>query len=72
EEHRARRFVVLVIPAWAAGPELEGARVAATRRLEEDGVEAAFQEQQRLRAARDEADRRLAALLESDSEAKAG
>jgi hypothetical protein len=41
---------------------------AATARLKESGDQAAFDEQQRLRSARDEADRQLAALLESDAE----
>jgi hypothetical protein len=40
---------------------------AATARLKEEGDEAAFQEQQRLRAARDEADRQLAALIEANA-----
>jgi DNA primase len=40
---------------------------AATARLKEQGDEAAFEEQQRLRAARDEADRQLAALIESQA-----
>ena len=40
---------------------------AATERLKEFGDEAAFQEQQRLREARDEAERQLAALMEGDA-----
>jgi hypothetical protein len=39
---------------------------AATERLKELGDEAAFVEQQRLREARDEAERQLAALMEGD------
>jgi aspartate aminotransferase-like enzyme len=49
----------------AAQPGLYAALDAATARLKEEGDEAAFQEQQRLRAARDEAERQLAALIES-------
>jgi DNA primase len=63
---RARRDLVLVIETLAARPGLDAALAAATARLKEKGEEAAFVEQQRLRAARDEADNRLAMLIESD------
>jgi hypothetical protein len=61
------RDLVLAIETLAARPGLDAALEAATARLKEDGDEAAFQEQQRLRAARDEADRQLAALVESEA-----
>jgi DNA primase len=64
DPERASRDLVLVIDTLAAGPGLQAALDAATARLKEDGDEAAFQEQQRLRTARDEADRQLAALIE--------
>jgi DNA primase len=64
EPERASRDLVLVIDTLAAQPGLSAALEAATARLKEEGDEAAFQEQQRLRAARDEAERQLAALLE--------
>ena len=64
DPERARRDLVLVIDTLAAQPALDAAMEAATRRLEEDGDEAAFLEQQRLRAAREETDRQLAALIE--------
>ncbi|MBA3676250.1 MAG: DNA primase [Sphingosinicella sp.] len=67
DPERACRDLVLVIETLAARPGLDAAMEAATARLKEAGDEAAFQEQQRLRAARDEADRQLAALLESDA-----
>ena len=67
EPERARRDLVLMIDTLAAQPGLYAALDAATARLKEEGDEAAFQEQQRLRAARDEADRRLAALIEGGS-----
>jgi DNA primase len=65
DPERACRDLVLVIDTLAAQPGLHAALDAATARLEEQGDEAAFREQQRLRAARDEAERRLAALIES-------
>ncbi|HEY0626861.1 MAG TPA: DNA primase [Allosphingosinicella sp.] len=65
DPERARRDLVLVIETLAARPGLDAAMEAATARLKETGDEAAFQEQQRLRTARDEADRQLAALLEA-------
>jgi DNA primase len=67
DPERARRDLVLVIDTLAAQPGLDAAMAAATRRLKEEGDEAAFREQQRLRAAREEIDRQLAALIESGS-----
>jgi DNA primase len=68
DPERARRDLVLVIDTLAARPGLDAALEAATARLKEEGDEAAFQEQQRLRAARDEADRQLGALIEGDAD----
>jgi DNA primase len=65
DPERASRDLVLVIDTLAAQPGLYAALDAATARLKEEGDEAAFQEQQRLRAARDEAERQLAALIEA-------
>jgi DNA primase len=65
DPERACRDLVLVIDTLAAQPGLHAALDAATARLKEQGDEAAFLEQQRLRTARDEAERRLAALIES-------
>ncbi len=62
---RARRDLVLAIETLAARPGLDAALEAATMRLKDEGDDAAFQEQQRLRAARDEADRQLATLFEA-------
>jgi DNA primase len=67
DPERAIRDLVLVIDTLAAQPGLYAALDAATARLKEKGDEAAFQEQQRLRAARDEAERRLAALIEGEA-----
>ena len=67
EPERASRDLVLVIETLAARPGLDAALEAATVRLKEEGDEAAFQEQQRLRAAQEEADRQLATLIEGDS-----
>jgi DNA primase len=65
DPERACRDLVLAIETLAARPGLDAALEAATTRLKELGDEAAFQEQQRLRAARDEADRQLATLFEA-------
>jgi DNA primase len=65
EPERAQRDLVLALETLAARPGLDAALDAATARLTEDGDEAAWAEQQRLRQARDEADRQLATLLES-------
>jgi DNA primase len=64
DPERARRDLVLIVETLAARPDLDAALEAATTRLKEQGDEAAFLEQQRLRAARDEADRQLASLVE--------
>jgi DNA primase len=68
DPERARRDLVLVIETLAARPGLDAALAAATERLKETGDEAAFQEQQRLRAARDEAERQLATLVEGEAD----
>jgi DNA primase len=65
EPERACRDLVLAIETLAARPGLDAALAAATARLKDEGDEAAFQEQQRLRAARDEADTQLATLFEA-------
>jgi DNA primase len=65
DPERARRDLVLAIETLAARPGLDAALEAATMRLKDEGDDAAFQEQQRLRAARDEADRQLATLFEA-------
>jgi DNA primase len=65
EPDRACRDLALAIETLAARPGLDAALEAATARLKDEGDEAAFQEQQRLRAARDEADRQLATLFEA-------
>lgn len=67
DPERACRDLVLVIDTLSAQPGLYAALQAATERLKEEGDEAAFREQQRLRAARDEAERQLAALIEGDA-----
>jgi DNA primase len=68
EPERAQRDLVLAIGALAARPGLDAALAAATARLKDEGDEAAFQEQQRLRAARDEADSELATLFEAEGD----
>jgi len=68
EPERAQRDLVLAIAALAARPGLDAALAAATARLKDEGDEAAFQEQQRLRAARDEADKELATLFEAEGD----
>ncbi len=65
DPERAFRELVLVVDTLAARPGLDAALAAATARLKDDGDEAAFREQQRLLAARGEAERQLAALVES-------
>jgi DNA primase len=71
DPERALRDLVLVIDTLAAQPGLDAALEAATARLmKEDGDDAAFREQQRLLRARGEAERQLAALVESESAAK--
>jgi DNA primase len=68
EPERACRDLALAIETLAARPGLDAALEAATARLKDEGDEAAFQEQQRLRTARDEADRQLATLFEADGD----
>jgi DNA primase len=65
EPDRACRDLALAIETLAARPGLDAALEAATERLKDGGDEAAFDEQQRLRTARDEADRQLATLFEA-------
>jgi DNA primase len=65
EPDRACRDLALAIETLAARPGLDAALEAATMRLKDMGDEAAFDEQQRLRTARDEADRQLATLFEA-------
>ena len=65
EPDRACRDLALAIETLAARPGLDAALQAATERLKDGGDEAAFGEQQRLRTARDEADRQLATLFEA-------
>ena len=67
EPERALRDLVLVIETLAAQPGIDAALEAATARLKEAGDDAAFVEQQRLLKARGEAERQLAALVESAS-----
>ena len=68
EPERARRDLALAVEALAARPELDAALAEATRRFSQENDEAAFAEQQRLRTARDEADRKLATLIEGDAD----
>jgi DNA primase len=65
EPERACRDLALAIETLAARPGLDAALAAATARLKDEGDEAAFREQQRLREARDEADTQLATLFEA-------
>lgn len=64
----ARRDLALAIGALAARPELEAALAAATARLAAHGDDEALIEQQRIRRALDQADKRLAALAQGDAE----
>jgi DNA primase len=66
EPELARRDLAMVIEVLAARPELDAALAAATTRLAQQGDETGFVEQQRLRAARLDADRKLAALMQGD------
>ncbi len=68
DTERATRDLVLVVETLARRPELDAALDAATDRLKEGWDEAAFVEQQSLRSARDEANRKLAALIEGDAD----
>jgi DNA primase len=64
DSERAKHDLVAVISALASRPELDAALAAVTERLMVSPDEAVFAEQRRLRAAREEADRALAALVE--------
>lgn len=68
EPERACRDLALAIETLAARPGLDAALEAATARLMNEGDDSAFEEQQRLREARDEADRRLATLFEAQGD----
>lgn len=68
DPERARRDLALAIETLAARPGLEAALAAATARLGEAWEDTAFEEQKRLRAARDEVDRQLATLIEGDGD----
>jgi DNA primase len=70
DPERALHDLVLVIETLAAQPGIDAALEAATARLKEQGDDAAFVEQQRLLQARGEAERQLAALVESASAEK--
>ena len=63
---QAERDLAAAIRALAERPELDEALAAATKRLMASPDEAGFAEQRRARAARDEADRTLAALAQGD------
>ena len=62
----ARRDLAMAIEALAARPELDAALAAATARLAEGWDEEGLAEQQRLMAARAQADQKLAALVHDD------
>ena len=66
DPERACRDLGLVIETLAARPGLDAALEAATARLGKAWEDAAFEEQKRLLAARDEAERQLATLFEAD------
>jgi len=68
DPERASRDLILAIETLAARPGLDAALAAATARLKEEGDEAAFAEQQRLRRARAEADKELATLFEAEGD----
>src|SRR6185437_10267981 len=67
DREQAERDLSAAIEALAARPELNEALAAATKRLMASPNEAGFAEQRRLRAARDEADRSLAALAQGEA-----
>ena len=69
DPERALRDLVLVIDTLAGQPGLDAALASATARLKDNGDDAAFEEQQRLLKARGEAERQLAALVESEAAA---
>jgi len=66
ETERALRDLGAAIGALATRPELDAALAAATARFNAEPDEAGFAEQLRLRAARDAADRSLAALAQDE------
>jgi DNA primase len=66
ESERALRDLGAAIGALATRPELDAALAAATARFNAEPDEAGFAEQLRLRAARDAADRSLAALAQDE------
>jgi DNA primase len=66
ETERALRDLGAAIGALATRPELEAALAAATARFNAEPDEAGFAEQSRLRAARDAAERSLAALVQGE------
>jgi DNA primase len=68
DPERACRDLALAIETLAARPGLDAALNAATVRLGKAWEDTAFEEQKRLLAARDEADRQLATLIEGDSD----
>ena len=70
DSDRARRDLAAAIETMAARPELDAALAAATERLMAAPDEEGFAEQRRLRAARDEADRSLAALAQGEDGAE--
>lgn len=69
---RARRDLVAAIAALARRPGIEAALAAVTERLKIAPDEAVFAEQSRLRAAREEAERALAALAAGEDEGPSG
>jgi len=64
DSERAKRDLGAVIRALASRPAIEAALASVTERLMASPDEAVFAEQRRLRTAREEADRALAALVE--------
>ncbi|MGE0774277.1 MAG: DNA primase, partial [Sphingomonadaceae bacterium] len=64
DSERAKRDLAAAISALASRPELDAALASVTERLMDSPTEAIFAEQRRLRTAREEADRALAALAE--------
>jgi DNA primase len=68
DPERACRDLVLAIETLAARPGIEAAIEAATTRLGKAWEDEAFEEQKRLLAAREEADRQLATLFEADGD----
>jgi DNA primase len=66
DRERAQRDLVLVVDTLATRPELDAAFEAATNRLCEDGDEAAFDDQKRLRAEIEDSDQRLGRLIRGE------